>query len=105
MADGLRRHADIWAVMGLTTDFWKTEFWRGIAPVVEGLGWTTFAEFQQNSKLALIWVSNELRSAAAGRSHQQRVCPGFVPATAAQYTRRLVRVSDAPDSCRGCRSR
>ena len=48
VADGLRRHADIWAVMGLTTDFWKTEFWRGIAPVVEGLGWTTFAEFQQN---------------------------------------------------------
>ena len=34
VADGLRRHADIWAVMGLTTDFWKTEFWRGIAPVV-----------------------------------------------------------------------
>ncbi|HEY5788391.1 MAG TPA: hypothetical protein VIT65_26835 [Microlunatus sp.] len=47
VADGLRRHADLWAVMGLTTDFWKTEFWRGIVPV-EGLGWTTFAEFQQN---------------------------------------------------------
>jgi homoserine O-acetyltransferase len=45
---GLHRHADIWAVMGLTTDFWKTEFWRGISPVVEGLGWTTFGEFQQN---------------------------------------------------------
>ncbi len=26
VAAGLRRHADIWAVMGLTTDFWKTEF-------------------------------------------------------------------------------
>ena len=48
VADGLRRHADIWAVVGLTTDFWKTEFWRGISPVVEGLGWSTFAEFQQN---------------------------------------------------------
>ena len=48
VADGLRRHANLWAVMGLTTEFWKTEFWRGIAPVVEGLGWTTFAEFQQN---------------------------------------------------------
>ena len=25
---GLARHADLWAVMGLTTDFWKTGFWR-----------------------------------------------------------------------------
>lgn len=48
VTDGLHRHADIWAVMGLTTDFWKTEFWRGIPPVVEGLGWATFEEFQQN---------------------------------------------------------
>lgn len=48
VADGLRRHADIWAVMGLTTDFWKTEFWRGIPPVVEGLGWNTYEEFQDN---------------------------------------------------------
>ena len=23
-------------IMGLTTDFWKTEFWRGIPPIVEG---------------------------------------------------------------------
>lgn len=45
---GLARHADVWAVMGLTTDFWKTGFWRGIDPVVEGLGWDTFEEFQQN---------------------------------------------------------
>lgn len=30
VADGLRRHADIWAVVGLSTEFWKTEFWRGI---------------------------------------------------------------------------
>ena len=48
VADGLRRHADIWAVMGLTTDFWKSEFWRGLDPVVEGLGWESFEEFQQN---------------------------------------------------------
>ncbi|GAB3664751.1 alpha/beta fold hydrolase [Nocardioides korecus] len=48
VAAGLARHADIWAVMGLTTDFWKSEFWRGIDPVVEGLGWSTFEEFQQN---------------------------------------------------------
>ncbi len=48
VAAGLRRHADIWAVMGLTMDFWKTEFWRDIPPLVEGLGWETFEEFQQN---------------------------------------------------------
>lgn len=45
---GLHRHADIWAIMGLSTEFWKTEFWRGIPPVVEGAGWDTFEEFQQN---------------------------------------------------------
>ena len=48
VADGLRRHADVWAVMGLSTEFWKTEFWRGIEPVVEGRGWDTFEEFQDN---------------------------------------------------------
>ena len=48
VAAGLARHADIWAVMGLTTEFWKTEFWRGVPPVVEGLGWDTFEEFQAN---------------------------------------------------------
>jgi homoserine O-acetyltransferase len=48
VADGLQRHADIWAVMGLTTDFWKSGFWKDLPPVVEGLGWTTFEEFQQN---------------------------------------------------------
>jgi homoserine O-acetyltransferase len=48
VADGLRRHADIWAIMGLTTDFWKSGFWKTIPPVVEGLGWETFEEFQQN---------------------------------------------------------
>jgi homoserine O-acetyltransferase len=48
VADGLARHADVWAVMGLTTDFWKSGFWRDLPPVVEGLGWETFEEFQQN---------------------------------------------------------
>ncbi len=48
VADGLARHADLWATMGLTTDFWKSEFWRGIDPIVEGLGWDTFEEFQEH---------------------------------------------------------
>lgn len=28
VADGLKRHADIWAVMGLSTEFYKQEKWR-----------------------------------------------------------------------------
>jgi homoserine O-acetyltransferase len=48
VAGGLSRHADIWAVVGLTTDFWRSEFWRGIEPSLEGLGWETFEEFQEN---------------------------------------------------------
>lgn len=47
VAAGLGRHADIWAVMGLSTDFWKTEFWRGVQPPVEGQSWSTFEEFQE----------------------------------------------------------
>ena len=43
---GLHRHADIWATMGLTTDFWKTEFWRGIPPLVEGMQFETYDDFQ-----------------------------------------------------------
>ncbi len=48
VADGLRRHADVWAVMGLSTEFWKQEFWKNVEPVVEGHGWSTFEEFQDN---------------------------------------------------------
>ena len=33
---GLRRHAGIWSVVGLSTEFWKTEFWRGIEGVQLG---------------------------------------------------------------------
>lgn len=46
---GLHRHADIWAVLGLTTEFWKTEFWRGIPPLVEGLGWNDFGSSSRTS--------------------------------------------------------
>ncbi|WP_106847774.1 alpha/beta fold hydrolase [Blastococcus sp. Marseille-P5729] len=53
VAEGLGRHADIWAVMGLSTDFWKTEFWRGVPPVTEGQSWDTFEEFQEQFLRAL----------------------------------------------------
>lgn len=36
VAAGLARHADIWAVMGLSPDFWNTEFWRQISPLTQG---------------------------------------------------------------------
>ncbi len=45
VADGLRRHADIWAVLGLSTEFWKTEYWRTIE--LPDLTWSTFEEFQE----------------------------------------------------------
>lgn len=45
VADGLRRHADIWAVLGLSTEFWRSGFWRGIE--LEGASWDTYEEFQE----------------------------------------------------------
>lgn len=42
---GLRRHAMIWSIMGLSTEFWKTEFWRGISLDGETF-FTTREEFQ-----------------------------------------------------------
>ena len=56
VADGLGRHADMWAVMGLSTDFWKTDFWRGVPPVAEGQSWSTFEEFQEQFLRALFRV-------------------------------------------------
>lgn len=44
VADGLRRHADIWAVMGLSTEFWRTEFWRNVE--LPDVTWDTFVEFR-----------------------------------------------------------
>lgn len=48
VAAGLARHADVWAIMGLSTEFWRSEFWRSIAPIAEGLEFSTYDEFQQN---------------------------------------------------------
>lgn len=44
VADGLRRHADLWATMGLSTEFWKTGFWRGI-PLLDQTHASTYDEF------------------------------------------------------------
>ena len=43
---GLRRHAGIWSVVGLSTEFWKREFWRGIE--VPDYEFTSMEDFQTN---------------------------------------------------------
>lgn len=45
VVEGLSRHADIWAVLGLSTEFWKQEVWRGIE--LPDVTWDTFTEFQE----------------------------------------------------------
>jgi homoserine O-acetyltransferase len=45
VAAGLRRHAMSWSIMGLSTEFWNTEFWRGISLDGETF-FTTKEEFQ-----------------------------------------------------------
>ena len=45
----------------------------------------------KNSKLALIWVSSELQRRLPNGVISNTVCPGFVPTTAAQYTRGWLR--------------
>ena len=54
VADGLRRHADLWALLGLSTEFWKTEFWRGIT--VGETGFTTQQEFMDGFLRAVFSV-------------------------------------------------
>ncbi|MGN7861241.1 alpha/beta fold hydrolase [Microbacterium sp. 22303] len=47
VASGLARHADIWAVMGLSPEFWNTEFWREDGPMSEGEPpFVSFDDFQ-----------------------------------------------------------
>lgn len=47
VAAGLARHADIWAVMGLSPDFWNTEFWRQVSPLGDGEPrYESFEDFQ-----------------------------------------------------------
>ncbi len=47
VAAGLARHADIWCTMGLSTEFWKTEFWRGISPA-PGVSFSSTTDFRDN---------------------------------------------------------
>lgn len=60
VAEGLKRHADIWAVLGLSTEFYKQEKWRlfGIDSVeqfTEGFLQPIFQNLDPNSLLTMAW--------------------------------------------------
>lgn len=60
VADGLKRHADIWAVLGLSTEFYQRELWRlfGVETVeqfTEGFLQPLFQSLDPNSLLSMAW--------------------------------------------------
>lgn len=60
VADGLRRHANIWGVMGFSTEFWKQEVWRALdfesmGGFLEGFLEPYFQALDPNSLLAMGW--------------------------------------------------
>lgn len=81
VAEGLKRHADIWAVMGLSTEFYQQELWRlfGVETVeqfTEGFLQPLFQSLDPNSLLTMAWkwqrgdvsrVTNGDLAAALGR--------------------------------------
>jgi homoserine O-acetyltransferase len=60
VADGLRRHASIWAIMGLSTEFYKQEKWRlfGVNSVdefISGFLHPLFEMMDPNALLTMAW--------------------------------------------------
>ncbi|WP_188207477.1 alpha/beta fold hydrolase [Alkalibacillus aidingensis] len=60
VADGLRRHADIWAVMGLSTEFYKQEKWRlfevdSLEEFTTGFLHPLFQAMDPNALLTMAW--------------------------------------------------
>ena len=58
VTEGLKRHARVWAIMGLSTEWWKTEAWRGLEftsrdQTVEEFLEPTFAALDPNSLLVM----------------------------------------------------
>ena len=45
-------------VVAVATTHWRSGFWKGIPPVVEGLGWETYEEVQQNFTRLLFTMMN-----------------------------------------------
>lgn len=65
---GLARHAGIWAVMGLSTEFWKTEFWRGIQ--VPDYQFTSRDDFMTNFMEAVFGAMDPNALLVMGRKWQ-----------------------------------
>ena len=60
VVDGLKRHAHIWAVMGLSTEWWKQEVWRGLEFTSKEQFLTEFLEpyftaMDPNDLLTMAW--------------------------------------------------
>lgn len=60
VAEGLKRHADIWSVLGLSTEFYKQEKWKlfGLETVeefTEGFLQPLFQSFDPNALLTMGW--------------------------------------------------
>lgn len=60
VVDGLKRHAGLWAVMGLSTEFWKQELWRGLEfeskeAFLEGFLEPYFTAMDPNDLLCMAW--------------------------------------------------
>jgi len=60
VADGLKRHANIWAVLGLSTEFYQQEKWRlfGVSSVqefTEGFLQPLFQTMDPNALLTMAW--------------------------------------------------
>ncbi len=58
VVEGLRRHARVWAIMGLSTEWWKTEAWRSLEftshqQVIEEFLEPTFAALDPNSLIVM----------------------------------------------------
>jgi homoserine O-acetyltransferase len=60
VVDGLTRHADIWGVMGFSTEFWKQEVWRALEfdsqqAFLDGFLRPYFTVMDPNALLAMAW--------------------------------------------------
>ncbi|QTV79235.1 alpha/beta fold hydrolase [Microbacterium sp. NIBRBAC000506063] len=60
VADGLTRHANIWAILGFSTEFWKQEVWRALEfeskeAFLDGFLRPYFTAMDPNDLLTMAW--------------------------------------------------
>jgi homoserine O-acetyltransferase/O-succinyltransferase len=58
--DGIKRHAHVWGIMGLSTEFWKQEVWRALEfeskeAFIEGFLEPYFTVMDPNDLLCMAW--------------------------------------------------